>query len=410
MKTAGIIAEYNPFHGGHEYHIKQTRCKTGCDCVIVIMSGNFVQRGEPAIIDKYTRTRCALLGGADLVIELPVVYSLGSAQYFANGAVSILNGLGGIDFLSFGMESGTAAQLGQIAQVLIDEPEDYHLMYLEGIRDGMSAPAAREYALNKYLPHKLDTSSFSLPNNILALEYVRALTASHSPIKPIEIQRTGSSYHDEVPSGEYISATAARNMIIDNDILKLSDYIPQKPYELLSAALINCPALTLNSFSSLLDYAIRASGSGLSRYMDINDNLANKILAVSKSNAFLSFSDYIEAVKSRDLTYTRISRALFHILLGITWDEMNCYSDNGYSQYARILGFNDTGREYLSSIRKTSAIPVITKTASASEVLTPVGMSMFEKDIFAADIYRNIVNTRHGYSIDDEFRHGPIII
>lgn len=407
MKTVGIIAEYNPFHTGHEYHIEKARQITGADCVVIIMSGDFVQRGAPAIADKFTRAEAALIGGADLVIELPVIYSTGSAEIFATGAVSVLNRLGGIDYIAFGGESDDIEALNQMADILHNEPVEFKELLQKGLRKGLSMPVARKEALTTLLPEI--SAAIDTPNNILGVEYLKALKAFCSSIQPVIIKRMGSGYHSGELSEEFASATALRECFSVEDFSNLSNFMPKKVFELYCSK--HCSALPVfpEDMDMLLYHTLISVQNELENYLDINNNLANKINNILKSGKILSFNDLVMALKSKELTYTRISRALLHAILGITNDDLAMVKDNNYPCYGRILGFSETGRKFLNNIRKKTELPLITNLSDNMEGLTDLEKKLLQKNIFAANIYRNIVKTKFGITMKDEFRSSPVI-
>ena len=406
MKTVGIIAEYNPFHTGHEYHIEKSRQITGADCVVVVMSGDFVQRGTPAIADKYTRAEAALIGGADLVLELPVVYSTGSAEIFAMGAISILNSLGGIDYIAFGGETDSIEALNQMADILCIEPQEYRELLQKGLRKGLNMPVARKEALNTLLPEI--STVINTPNNILGVEYLKALKTFHSNIQPIIIKRMGSGYHSEELSEDFASATALRECFNIEDFSSLDKFMPEQVFELYKSK--HCSALPVfpEDIDMLLYYTLISEQNNLEKYLDINNNLANKINNVLKSGELLSFNELVMALKSKELTYTRISRALLHAVLGITNEDLLMAKDNNYPCYGRILGFNETGRKFLNNIRKNTNLSLISNLSENLERLTNAQKNLLQKDIFAANIYRNIVKTKFKTTLRDEYRSSPV--
>jgi predicted nucleotidyltransferase len=223
MKVLGIVAEYNPFHNGHLYHIQKSKEATGCDYVVCVMSGNFIQRGEPALLNKWARAEMALINGVDLVIELPVYYSLASAEFFAFGSVKLLDSLGIIDCLCFGSESGTIKELDMFADVFINEPESYKMFLSKNLKLGYSFPKSRSIALSEFLStsgindQKLDELSKS--NNILGIEYIKALKRISSAIKPYTIERIGTGYRSEKALGKIASATAAVLASMDASVI-----------------------------------------------------------------------------------------------------------------------------------------------------------------------------------------------
>ncbi len=408
MKTVGIIAEYNPFHTGHQYHIEKARQLTNADCVVVIMSGNFVQRGTPAIAGKFTRAESALIGGADLVIELPVIYASASAEIFAAGAVSILNSLGGIDYISFGGESDNIALLNAIAVVLSDEPDEYSKLLQKGLRNGLSMPLARKEALLAVFSEPETEQIINTPNNILAVEYLKALKLFNSSISPVIVKRMGSGFHSPELTDEFASATALRECFSVEDFSNISKFMPDKVYELYRA--VHCSSMPVfpEDIDMLLYHTLLSEQNRLEEYMDINQNLSNKIISVLKTGSIPSFNELVLSLKSKELTYTRISRALLHVLLGIKTADFEALKAAAYPSYARILGFNETGRSFLNSIRKKTSLPLITNLSDKNVELNELQKYLLDKDIYAANIYRNIVKTKFRTTLKDEFRSRPV--
>lgn len=410
MKTIGIIAEYNPFHTGHEYHILKTKELTGADRVVVIMSGNFVQRGTPAICDKYTRATAAILGGADLVLELPAYYSCGSAEFFAMGAVSILNQLQIIDYLSFGTESDNIESLNQIADILVNEPDEYKSLLMNELNSGNNMAVARSNALLAYTGNSLFHDLVNSPNNILALEYLKALKNFCSPISPVNILREGAGYHDKSFDMKHTSATALRECFNNKDFRLIRNFTPDRIFNLYE----NNHNLTLpilpEDIDNLLYYAIISAKNSLTDYLDISTNLEGKIINYIKSGNLLKFDDLILSLKSKEFTYTRISRALLHILLDIRTSHYNAIKASNYPGFARILAFNTAGREIIGEIKSKSTLPVITNLSDNINQLSDINKMIIEKDIYASNVYRCIVNTKYHHMLKDEFRTHPVII
>lgn len=402
MKTTGIIVEYNPLHKGHAYHIEQTRLLTGADYVVAVMSGSFVQRGAPALLDKYTRTRMALLCGADIVLELPVLFAAGSAGDFAAGSISLLNDLGVIDSLCFGSEAGDIRPFLKTAAVLNDEPEIFSARLQEGLRCGLSFPAARQKALNAVLPEFCD-GFFSSPNNLLGLEYTTALLRKKSSVRPYTIPRKGAGYHDTLSASSKLhpeseknappfSASgirAALNMLDFNSFSEtLCSAVPPQTLPLWESILSQNNYLFPDDLSSGLRYHLLTAAPGeFIRYADVTRELADKL----EKNRYpvTGWEDLCTSLKTREITYSRISRALCRILLSITAEQLENARQNGHVSYARILGFRRSAAPLLSAIKKNSAIPLISKPADASRILSPNAMRMFEKDVLASHIWEN---------------------
>jgi predicted nucleotidyltransferase len=239
MLVNGIIAEYNPFHNGHQYHMNVAKEHTGADYTIVVMSGNFVQRGAPALLDKFKRAEMALRGGADLVLELPAYYAASSAEYFATGAVAILDKLGVVNHLCFGSECGDTETLKQIAAILSQEPDEYVELLRDYMREGMSYPAARTTALLQYAPSfSKYRDVFSSPNNILGIEYIKALLRRNSAITPVTTLRVGSDYHDIRLGIHQSSARAIREALKDEQPVScLLNHMPENAYQIMAATM-----------------------------------------------------------------------------------------------------------------------------------------------------------------------------
>ena len=410
MKTVGIIAEYNPFHTGHKYHIEETRRITGADCVVVIMSGNFVQRGTPAIADKYTRAESALMGGADLVIELPVIYSTGSAEFFAMGSVSVLNRLSGIDCMSFGGETDNIELLNKIADILCNESPEYQKKLLDGLKKGLSMPLARKEALTSVMKIPEVEEIIGTPNNILAIEYLKALRYFNSSIEPVIVKRMGSGYHSEELTSDFASATALRECFSMEDFSNLNKFMPDDVFRLYKSK--HCSSLPIfpEDMDMLLYHAIVGEECEYEQYTDINPSISEKLYNFIKTGEFLNFNELVMELKSKDLTYTRISRALLHILLRITDEDLDIIKEYEYPAYARVLGFNKTGQNFLKNIKKSTGMSIVTNLPESMKKMDDVEKYLLRKDIFATNIYRNIVNTKFKTTLKDEFRSCPVKI
>lgn len=413
MKTVGIVAEYNPCHKGHIYHIEQSKIQSKSTCTVVVMSGNYVQRGGPAIADKYLRSKWALLSGADLILEIPTVYACASAEYFAKGAVSLLDQIGMIDSISFGMESGEISEFRELVALLQEEPKEYTFLYKNKLQMGLSAPLARVEALKEYF-HRTSQDPQSLdhiltPNNILAIEYLKALKDQHSSIQPLGIQRNGSQYHDQHFTGRYPSATAVRNMMTAKEFESIQESVAPEVSQLMLQEYDKTYPVMTNDFSQLLFYALLEKESHLEDYLDVDVNLANSIRKALRNGIPYSFEEWIKVLKNKHLTYTRISRGLTHILLDIHTRDLVEYGQHGHAQYARVLGFSPLGRDFLNQIRKTSRIPFLTKVGDAEEKLSSLGNRMFHTDLLGSRLYQSVVATKYGTTIPDEYRSRPIM-
>lgn len=405
MKTVGLITEYNPFHNGHAYHIEKAKMLTGADRVIVVMSGDFVQRGAPAVMPKHLRTESALLSGASLIIELPVCFATGSAEYFAQGSISLLNRLGCIDSICFGSECGDLHLLEEIAQILADEPIEYQTALKQALKEGASFPAARQEALNIYSDKYSEI--LASPNNILGIEYLKALAKIHSKMEPFTIKRIGAGYHDMDIDGHFSSATAIRS-----DIYQLADVnssseslplthiqtqVPSSCHELMKKNYQTRYPVKADDFSLLLKAKLLSETAGsLSHYLDMSPELANRILRLR--NDYLSFEQFCDLLKTKELTRSRISRSFIHVLLGITNDWLTAMK--APAPYARILGFRRDHADLLGILKQTSDIPLITSPARA--VLADTAYQMLELDIYASDLYESVITDLYGTPFHNE--------
>jgi predicted nucleotidyltransferase len=412
MKVVGLITEYNPFHNGHEHHLLEAKRITGADYVVVVMSGDFTQRGAPALIDKYSRTQMALKCGADLVFELPVCYSTASAEFFALGAVSLLDKLGIVDEICFGSECGDTKILSQIARILIDEPQEYKLILNHELKKGVTYPVARMEAIKSLYPD-IDSTILSSPNNILGIEYIKAILRIGSSIKPITITRKLAGYHDEdlteITGPTISSATAIRKSLDDtSDLDNLKNHIPKEVYKILNNNYKKTFPIKEKDFSLLLNYKLmQETEISLLNYIDVTNDLANRILSFNFVGS--TFSSLSLNIKSKQWTLTRVNRVLFHILLNLYMDNFKQYNQNGYTQYARILGFKKSSSSLLRAITKNEGIPVITKLADAKHSLTNLGLVMLQEDIFATHLYNQVVFHKFGTLLKDEYTHGIVI-
>lgn len=423
MKTVGIIAEYNPFHNGHQYHIEEALRKTGADAAVILMSGDFVQRGAPAIAPKHLRAKAALLGGASLILELPVLFACGSAELFARGAVSIFNSLGCISSLCFGSECGDIRKLTQIARILSDEPETYRQLLQDELRKGRPFPQARQTALSVYTKDPSLAEILSSPNNTLGIEYLKALRYFKSPIQPFTISRVGSDYHDTALCESFSSATAIRSRILnpsspEDAFSSVAAQLPPASSDLLRRNYQSSLPVTQDDFSLLLKYRLLCeNASSLTNYLDVSNDLANRI--INRRNDFATWSSFCDLLKTRELTYTRISRALLHILLGIEKDTfrheppfcftadsttISCEAQKEQSAlYARVLGFQKKDAQILKEIKQHANIPLITKLAD-TKALTCAAQTLLNLDIFSSDLYESVITERFGTPFKNDYQ------
>lgn len=414
MKAVGLVTEYNPFHNGHLYHLNKAMELTGADISVAVMSGDFVQRGEPAVLDKYTRASMALNSGVNLVIELPVNYAVSSAESFATGALKVLDYIKA-DSIAFGSESGDIEGLSELAHILCDNEDMLYKEISKYTANGISYAAARQKTVEK-LTDKDTAEMLTSSNNILAVEYLKAIIKNNYAIKPYTVQRQGDSYNDTDIRSEYASATALReNLKADN----ISEYIPVKAGLILSSNTnyIYPDDITEVLFTRLLDILFASNYDknvfieNVMQYPDVSKEIAGRLYksamdmitrtvpqrSESKDNWAFSFGSLCEHIKTKEVPLSRIKRALVRITLGLDKKHMEKYANE---PYIRVLGFDKKGQEYLSYIRKTVEVPLVTKTADYKEILLD--------DIHAANIYNMIVAGKYGVKELGDFVRGPV--
>lgn len=453
MKAVGLVTEYNPFHNGHLYHLNKAMELTGADISVAVMSGDFVQRGEPAVLDKYVRASMALNSGVNLVVELPVNYAVSSAESFAVGALKVLDYIKA-DSIAFGSESGDIERLSKLAHILCDNEDALYKEISKYTANGISYAAARQKTVEK-LTDKDTAAMLTSSNNILAVEYLKAIIKNNYAIKPYTIKRQGDSYNDTDIRSDYASATALRENLkngikkcIDSDCvagdsidtiteddndtnneknndinnintINISEYIPVKAGLILSSNTnyIYPDDITEALFTRLLDILFASSYDknvfieNVMKYPDVNKEIAGRLYksamdmitrtvphgAGSKDNEAFSFGSLCEHIKTKEVPLSRIKRALIRITLGLDKKHMEKYMNE---PYIRVLGFDKKGQEYLSYIRKTVEVPLITKTADYKEILLD--------DIHAANIYNMIVAGKYGVKELGDFVRGPV--
>ena len=423
MKIVGLITEYNPFHNGHLHHIKEALRITGADAAIVVMSGDYVQRGVPAVMPKRLRAEMALKCGAAAVFELPVCYASGSAEYFATGAVSLLDQLGIVDSLCFGSECNDIDALGRIAGILLAEPAKYRSLLKSHLKNGQSYPAARMRAVSEYLGASSCVSVLNDPNNILGIEYLKALKKLESPIKPYTIRRVGSHYHDRELSGEHLSsASAIRSLLaysgsalqtdrfggtfedlsLSGILNELEGQVPSCCLELLKDYHRVSYPVYQNDFSLILKYKLlNKRPESLLRYMDVSEELANRICG--QLDNYFNYKQFCELLKTRETTQTRINRALLHIMLGIKKQDVSEYINSGYHSYARLLGVRKDKEKLLSRIAKAGSLTLLTRLTD-SDSLPAAGRKMLRNDILASNLYTSVVTDKYKTAYQNEYK------
>lgn len=355
----GIITEYNPFHKGHKYHLEQCIKDTNASSIVCVMSGNFMQRGIPAIVDKWKRTEMALSNGVDLVLELPLVYSISSAEHFAFGSVSLLNSLGIIDNLYFGSEEGNVEPLKKIADVLSSEPDDFKEILKKNLKRGLPFHSSRSMALNEYLKCSDVEAILSNSNNILGIEYLKALNTLNSSITPYTLKREGSNYNDEDINKMFSSATSIRKHLKTGSLDSLADILPYETYNILeNLNSSHYPFIFEEDMFKYIKFRLLTENDYLKKLPDAAEGIDNKIYKEILNCS--SLNELILKVKSKRYTYTRINRILAQYFLGL--DKYDLLSlTKSPSPYARVLGFTSKGRNILKKMKDTSSIDIITK-------------------------------------------------
>lgn len=387
-KVLGIIAEYNPFHNGHLYHIKQSLEQTNSDYVICVISGNFVQRGNTSIVDKWTKAKMAMASGADLVIELPTIYSISSAENFAEGAIKILDELGIVDSVSFGMETRDISTLNNIANVLCQEPKAYTTLLNHELSRGISFPKARENALMMYLNDiKRYANILTGSNNILGIEYLKAMKKLKSSLIPVGIQREKVFYHDNFIVDDFASSTAIRKMIVSRQFDEIMKVMPRSAYILLAQELRKGHyVLDLSKFQSEILYKLRSMTTAeIKELPDVSEGLENAIK--NAADSCNNIIDFVNIVKSKRYTQTRIQRILIYTLLGITQKMMD--NSKKVAPYIRVLGFNSNGKRLISeAMAKNSKLNLVTSVKKyMTESKNKILKEMLQTDIYATNVY-----------------------
>ena len=387
-KVIGIIAEYNPFHNGHLYHFKESLKVTDSSYSIAIISGNFTQRGSTSLVDKWAKTEMAIKNGIDLVIELPLLYSISSAENFAEGAIKILDSLKIVDYLSFGSESGNLSTLNMIVDVLNKEPKAYKNILSHELSKGLSFPKARENALLMYLNDiRRFSNVLSSPNNILGIEYLKALKKLKSPITPITIERYNARYHDTTYNGNVASATAIRNIVKNNGWDILRKVVPENTFSILLENIkVGHIVPDLSVFEKQIIYNLRKmSIQEIAELPDVSEGLENAIK--NTANSCNSVVEFLNIIKSKRYTNTRIQRILLYALLGITKKDMTLSKKS--TPYIRILGFNDKGKYLISEIAKANPkLEIITSVKKYMDTSNNKNSKyILEKDIWATNVY-----------------------
>lgn len=409
MPTIGLITEYNPFHNGHLHHLQESLRITGAEASVAVMSGHFLQRGEAALLDKWTRAEMALVAGVDLVLELPFAFACNSAPYFAQGAVQCLDALGVVDGLCFGSEAGAIAPLDRAARLLVDAANEVAAGTASSLRQGLSYPAARARVLARLDPD-LPPGLLASPNNILAIEYLRALQLNASPMRPWTIPRLGAGFHSTDVSGHLASATGIRRLIgAGGDVEHL---LPIACGHIFKRALDEGRFLDQERLFTVLQALLLQEVESLRDIYQVEHGLDHRIS--DKAMSATSFTDLVSAIKSRQWTQTRIQRVLIYVMLRVSGAEMRGFLRQG-PLYLRVLGATTRGREVLARARKKKNLPVIGDPSRARAVLRRfyhdrpeschLAEQMLNCDLRATRLYGLLQSTQRGVHSNQDFFH-----
>ncbi len=387
MNVTGIIAECNPMHDGHAYLFRKAGSLTSADYIIAVISGNYVQRGAPAVFDKSVRTKALLQNGADLVIELPLYYAASAADYFARGGITLLDKLHVVNNICFGSESGDTQSILETGKLIAEESEDFKTSIRLFLKQGMTYPQARAAAVSEVYPGR---NVLSTPNDLLASEYCKYLVQLNSSIKPCAVKRISTD-----------GATALRAKLENTDTAD-TESLP----EIVRSQLCGLPEASqrifADDFSLPLLYALHGkTPDELAEYLDVSHDLAARI--VKMLPGYRDFSSFCLALKSRNYTYTGCSRALLHILLQMKDSNMQKYCGEGTVGYARILGFRKDASPLLHELGKRSEIPLLTKLSGFEKQLEEPFASMLREEIRCSELYAHIAagkSLQSGHPID----------
>lgn len=415
MSTVGIIAEFNPFHNGHKYMVEEAKRVTGADTCVVVMSGDYVQRGIPAICDKYLRTNMALAGGVDAVFELPVAFATASAELFAEAGVKILNMLGCVDYIAFGSECGDIDKIMKVAEIVANETPEYSEVLSAKLKEGLNFPSAREAAFTAVAGDPTLVEILKSPNNILGIEYCKALIRLKKMLgedailpKPVTIKRVGDGYNDEeIIDTDYPSAAAIRSFLAKggeaaslNDVI--NKFAPPLTAEILREGVGKFLPMDPNDMSDMLYIRLSSiSRETMEGIMDLNPDLINTLCRYK--SAPTTYTGLVEALKTKNYTYAMLSRALLHIVLGVRKELGAALKSNTALPYVRLLGFRQDSSAILRTISNNLGPAFITKLADADR--TDI---LLQTDIFASECYSQLIKTKYHLNAPSEFTVGVI--
>ena len=384
MKTLGIVTEYNPFHKGHAYMIEEAKKKAGADRVVVVMSGSFVQRGEPAIFDKWTRTEAALMNGVDMVLELPVLFAAANAETFARAAVRILEETGIVDVLCFGSESGDLHSMQEAARLMENETEEFQHILKEHLDEGLSYPAARAKALE--IVSQISSEILSRPNHILGLEYLKALDRYNCTMEPMTIKREGDYNSPSLTDG-FASAAAIRKALAEDRSTEALPQLPENVHDVYNKALsLGTAPCFWNELTPALHYKLRmSSAEEIQEIAEVVEGLENRIL--HSIDSCYDMKDVIDFIKTKRYTRTKIQRILLHILLDIKEKEVSYFMNLPKMPYIRVLGFKKETSDILADLTENAKVPVLTNLKKAPEVLNEDGLALLALEKTATDLH-----------------------
>lgn len=385
MRTVGIVCEYNPFHNGHLNHMKRAAAQPDGEFVVCVMSSDFLQRGEPAILPKNLRAESAILNGADLVFELPSVFSCSSAEFYASSAVQMMGRLGIVDSIVFGSEDNNIDFLKKIATVLVEEPKEFKALLKNHLNTGISFAKARSMSLSEYL-NNIDASKIAEgSNNILGIEYIKSIIREQLPINPVSVPRIAEEYKNDYIAGKYPSATAIRHSIMEKGLESVKEFLPSPTFDLLNNFYTDSNFINLELLKDAIFYRIAAlSASELSEYHGVSEGFENRLKSSLSSSS--TIKGFIETCATKRYPKTRIARILIHILLDLKKDEAESIWEKG-PMYARLLAASKKGMSLIPVLERNSSIPVFTSLKPFYKNARPSWKTILDYEQKASDIY-----------------------
>ncbi|MCJ8010555.1 nucleotidyltransferase [Paenibacillus sp. KQZ6P-2] len=408
MSAVGLIVEYNPLHNGHVHHYTRAKEISGAEYSVAILSGPFLQRGEPGIVSKFARAEMALAMGADLVIELPAAYATQPAEWFAYGGVALLHATGVVDSLCFGTESGTLDLLLPLSHTLAEESPELQERISFHLREGMNYPAAYSRAAAAAAGFPGEESEvlqvLQKPNHTLGLHYLIALNRLKSPIRPFTIPRIHAGYHDEMPAHSAVaSATAVRRMLLTQDLSAAAPYLPESTLSILSREFREGRGpVTWDSFRGVLMHLLLTSSpQDLASLHEVTEGLEHRLQRLIYTLKEPKVDELLQALKTKRYTHTKLQRMLAHILLRHTKAQMSPSALAHGPGYLRVLGFSRGGQMLLKKMKKTASLPVIVKPSSFEH-------PQLELDLRASAAYANAFPSPEMHSIFRDYLEAPI--